>query len=509
VIAASRWKSLTSWRNNLPLRNVHDFELALLDPCMAMTRRGIRVDNEKRLSMIDALKASVVPQSESLAAVVLPMLNPSIPDAHLFQSKWTCPCCRNGSGKREACWSCAGLEKKPGKTVAATLTACVQCGGLGSRLTWVFNPESDQQKKIVLYDLLKLPKKLNRDKKLTADEEALKQLVAVDKSGIVLALLKLSKAGTMVSILERLAPGPDGRIRTFFNVSGTETGRVSHSESWTEVSTNLGNLPKKEAATNELYDIRQCLVPDDGEVFVEGDLSNAEARVVAALCNNRVLLEKLSIEGFDIYRWTASVILNKPMDDVTKAERTLYKVACLALGYGMGWSTYMRGVNDMADTTGVTVTAAKAKEVVAAYHKLHPSLEAWWKKVGAQLDERGTLTTSFGRTRRFFGRRNPQDRWLDQTHKEAIAFEPQSTVADLLNRGLLRWWKQFDGRWGRLLLQVHDSVLLSVPIAQVSTTVKLLKRCLEEPITVNGVTLTIPAEISVGRESWAKLEKVS
>jgi DNA polymerase-1 len=248
--------------------------------------------------------------------------------------------------------------------------------------------------------------------------------------------------------------------------------------------------------------VRSCFVPDPGHVFVEADLAGAEAWVTAALCADTDLLDKLRTPGFDVHKWTAAHIYAKPVDEITKTERFLGKVARHALNYGMQWKTFMGNVNADADRTGVSITAAEAKRICTAYHRLHPKLERWWRLVGSQVDQTGKLTTVFGRTRTFYGRRSA-DRWLDQTHREAIAFGPQSTVADLLNRGLLRWWHQHDGRLGTLLLQIHDAVLIQT--TRPTAAGVALRRCLEEPITVNGLEITIPADVLTGTD-WASLK---
>lgn len=513
----------------MPLRSIHDFELALVAPCLAMEERGLLVDDARRCQMIADLQASIVPQEASVAAAVIPLLRDGIPKEHLFREKWMCPCCRNGVGKRRACWECAGLPKKPGKAATALLAPCAKCNGDGSRESWVFNPKGAEQKKIVLYSLLKLPKKLNKDKKLSVEENALKELVPHDTSGVVVALLRLGKVHTIISILKRLAPAEDDpraetwdhRIHTFLNPAGTETGRFSHSESWLEVSTNLGNLPKKEAAKDPMFEVRRCLVPDEGEVFCEGDLSQAEARIVAALCGDRELLAKLDDPTYDMHRESAAIALSKDLGLVTKAERNAVgKTVKHATNYGESWKAFLRTVNNDADMHGVTLIAASAKRAIRNVYERSRRLGPWWQRVEGALRGEGTLTTCFGRKRQFFGRRGSlTGDWVaqalqgfgisDPVLREAIAFEPQSTVADLLNRGLLRWWRQHDGRWGRLLLQVHDSVLLSVPVAQAAVATKLLKACLEEEITVNGIRLVIPAEVSIGREHWAAMEKVA
>lgn len=283
-------------------------------------------------------------------------------------------------------------------------------------------------------------------------------------------------------------------------------------------NTNLQNLAAKQAARSSLYDVRRCVVPDASEVFLYADLSQAEARVVAALSNDRELLERWEDPCFDIHRWTAAHIFAKDLSDVTKDERILGKTARHALNYALGWAAFLRKVNGDADITGVAIDAATAKRIVAGYHRLHPHLELWWRRVGSLLDAQGWLSTVFGRRRTFFGRREIE-RWLDATHREAIAFEPQATVADLLNRGLLRYWQQHDldgcrgdlpDEWtgplggGRLLAQVHDAVLVSCPAALAEHEAAALVACLEEEIEVAGIRLTIPVDVKMSSANWSE-----
>ncbi len=490
----------------MSLRAIHDFELALLDPCLAMSERGIRVDEARRAAMLADLAAMRAPLLDEVRTIVLPRLGAAkrLPKPHLFRAKWVCACCRGGKTKRAACWACAGFAEKPTKKQLAgrVLAPCVVCGGEGKRETLTFNPDSSEQIGIVLYDVLRLPKR-TRAGRTRADEEALKDIRAHDRTGLVDRLLTLSKAQTMATILERIAPHSDDRIRTFYNPAGTETGRFSSAESCLVPSTNWQNLPKREAAADARFDVRACIVADPGCALVEADLSGAEAWVTAACAADHELLARMR-GGTDVHRWTASAIYAKPEPEVTAAERQLGKVARHALNYGMQWQTFQRNVNAQADTTGVSVTAAEAKRICAAYHALHPHLEAWWKRVQEALARDRRLTTCFGRQRTFFGRGGHA--WLSDTHREAIAFEPQSTVADLLNRGMLRWWTRHDDKLGELRLQVHDSVVLCVPRAKAAVAARLLRACLTEPITVNDIALTIPVDVKVG-ERWNAMEE--
>lgn len=488
----------------MTLRTIHDFELALLDPCLAMTERGIRIDEERRQRMLADIEAARAPlgveaETYALAAIAAypERLNGK---AHLFRERRVCTCCRNGKAKRVACWSCAGLEKAPGKKLAATLTTCAACAGAGEFITTVFNPASPDQLKVVLYDVLRLPPR-TKDGKLTTEERALKSLLADAKpeaAAFLRAILRLGKLDTIAAILVRIAPGDDGRIRSVYNPAGTETGRFASSETFLVRSTNLNNLPKREV-TEPMFDVRACLVPDEGCVFVEADLSGAEVWPTAAASGDIELLNVLR-SGIDIHKWTGSQIFKKPMEAITPQERHLAKVARHALNYGMQWKTFMENVNFVADRTGVAINAAQAKQIYAGYHALHPKLEIWWRKVQMDVVRTGVITTCFGRTRKFFGR-NRGD-WLGGTHLEMLAQESQSTIADLLNRGLLRWWHQHDGKIGWLLAQVYDSVLIQTKRETAQLCATLVKRCLTEEIEVHGIKLMVPVDVKI-MDSWA------
>jgi DNA polymerase-1 len=393
------------------------------------------------------------------------------------------------------------------------LQPCLVCAGLGAFESQRFNPSSTQQLAVLLYDVLKLPRRTSGGA-VTTDEEALKSLLAEAKpeaAQLIRSVLRLGKLDTMVPIYERIAPGEDGKIRTVYNPAGTVTGRFASSETFLVASTNLSNLPKREVA-EAMFDVKACLIPDDGCVFVEADLSGAEAWVAAAAAGDTDLLDKLR-SGFKIHEWTAAHILTgmgKPtrMEDVTKDgyDRQVFgKVPRHALGYGMQPATLRKEINFVADVTGIAVTQRQAQLIYDSYHALHPTLQPWWRRVLAQLAS-GTLTTTFGRKRTFYGRGKGE--WLSDTHKSGIAQEPQSTIADLLNRGLLRWWRQHDGKVGVLLAQVYDSVLIQCRREQAALCAQLVRRCLSEEIEVHGVRFTIPVDIKI-LESWAVLKQPS
>lgn len=505
----------------MSLRAIHDFELALTAPFLAMEKRGIKVDEERRQAMLADLDNAVKPLQAQLQDLVVPLLTETTPRRGLFRERWTCPCCRNGKAKRQACWSCAGFEKKPTKKMLRegkvldshglvlgqtpfVLAPCLLCNGEGQRLTDTFNPESDPQKQIVLYDLLKLPRMVDKGK-LKVDEDTLKiKLLPYDKSGVVALLLKATKINTIRSVFKRIEPAEDGRIRCFFNPAGTETGRLSGAGSFLLPSTNLLNVVKTEAAKDARFAVRRCFVASEGMKLVEADLSGAEAWIVAALSDDEALLERLRTPSFKLHRWTASQIFGMPEDEVDEIQYFLGKKARHGGNYGLRWATHQTVVNAQADITGISITASEAKAQLEGIHRLHPGLAVWWRRAAAKLAQDGSLTSIFGFRRTFYGRRasSPSDHWLDEVHREAIAHEPQHTVAYLALRGLLRWWDDCEGRLGNLLLTVYDSILLESTMPVDAATI--LRGCMLEEITINGHTLTIPVETKIG-DDWGSL----
>ncbi len=163
------------------LSDVYRRSMRRIPPVVMAQARGIKVDEERRLTSIAGLDALLAPLEATMAEIAAPFIAEWTGNKSLFEEIWTCPCCRNGKGKRSACWSCAGFPKLPGKRAQAALEIplglCTVCGGEGQRTTLVFNPNSSQQKAILLYDILRLPRHYNEGKP-TTDEGALKSILA-------------------------------------------------------------------------------------------------------------------------------------------------------------------------------------------------------------------------------------------------------------------------------------------------------------------------------------------
>jgi len=312
--------------------------------------------------------------------------------------------------------------------------------------------------------------------------------------------LDLTKASTISSIYKRLQPGVDGRIRTKL-APYTETGRLRSGEDdwWPEPTTNLQNLPKKAAALDPLYEVRNAIVPAPGSVFIEGDLSQAEAITTAAYAGDWAKVERI-LSG-DEHSELAARIFSIPVEQVDrKRQRPIGKFANHGLNYGAGWKTFMENVNKDADITGVSIDAKMAKKVIAAWQAMNPKTVRWWDEVKREVASRGYLVNAFGRKRIFL---NP-----NTAGNDIIAYLPQSTIADLLNTALVRLFGLEAKHGFRIVLQIHDAILVEAPVARWMQVAKVMKQAMLIPMMINGREVTVPVDISMSAKSWGKMSEV-
>lgn len=194
--------------DRLGTRGIYEHEVSLVWPVVVMQQRGMRVDDVLRRDRIQKLEQRIVEQRAEINELVMPLLTEHRQELEaagtlrLFHNiEGVCRCCRHAEKKQKACWSCAGFEKAPSKKdlvaaggdpsatkeelEAALLPVCRVCGGAPRREWLEYNPGSPEQSKVVLYDLLKLPKKWKtverkgkKEQVLTCDEEAVKSLLA-------------------------------------------------------------------------------------------------------------------------------------------------------------------------------------------------------------------------------------------------------------------------------------------------------------------------------------------
>ena len=355
------------------------------------------------------------------------------------------------------------------------------------------NVKSSKQMKEFLYGKLNLPdKRHKKTNSITANEEAIEELARKYNRPELRAILDIRQKRTLKETF--LAPVLDekGYIRTLYGV--TETGRLSSGKDIFDSGANLQNQPKE---------IRDIFIPDSNdEVFVKGDLSQAEARIVAWLAEEPSLKQIFKTPGRSIHKYVCANIFGGTESEVNKEseEYQLAKNMVHATNYDVSPRTFAAHVG---------IQEKKAKEIMSIFDRNFPNIRGVFHvEIQNQLRRNRTLSNPFGRRRVFL------NRWGGDLFREAYAFIPQSTVGDIINRAGIRL-RECLPIGAKVRLQVHDELVISCRREQVVEVAKLLKREAEQPTQIKGEELVIPIEISVGRnwkdvvslEQWVREDK--
>lgn len=355
-------------------------------------------------------------------------------------------------------------------------------GVLGKRV----NPRSPVQiKQLLKASGIRIPVK---DGKETTDQAALMKIQARHpENRIVGPLLTLSDMGKQLSSYLRYQYGPDCVMRYTLDSCANETGR------WAGYIDPFGNGMNPQTVPAHL---RHQFKAPDGWEFVEVDLAQADARVVAWTAPEPTLI-KFFTEGRDIHRFVASQpeLFNKPEDAITKEERQLGKKVGHASNYGMQAGTL---VESCFKEMGLVISESKARQMLMGYHRTFPGIQLWHRRVREEIGRTKTLRTVFGRRRQFF------DRLSDKVYNEAYAYEPQSTVTDVISKLVLGLWENFPTI--KLCLQVHDSVLFLVRTDEKASVLGWIDQMTWNPVLkMRGGDMQIPIETKSG-QVWGQLK---
>jgi DNA polymerase-1 len=244
--------------------------------------------------------------------------------------------------------------------------------------------------------------------------------------------------------------------------------------------------------------MRVMIIPDPGYVFVEGDLSQAEARVVAWAGHIPYMIETFR-SGRDIHSQTASLIFKRPAAEFTKksVERYSAKRIVHASNYDMHAPTFAKRYNEDAVRSNMPFIDIKyAQELLTLYHQAVPELrQNYHKDLQHLVETTKTVTNPFGRRMIFHDRVGPD------LFRAAYAWYAQSTVADITNVILAAIAKEFD-----ILLQVHDSILVQCRKGEEETVISAMHSA-NPTIIVGGEPLKIPLEFKAGSVSWYDMEE--
>lgn len=307
-----------------------------------------------------------------------------------------------------------------------------------------FNINSPKQLGVILFEKLQLPfgKKTKTGYSTSADilERIQKEHPVVSK---VLEYRQLSKLKSTYAdgLAEYIKE--DGRIHSTFHQLVTATGRISSTEP------NLQNIPIR-MELGRL--IRKVFVPEEGFLFLDADYSQIELRILAHMSEDKKLIEAYQLEQ-DIHKITASQVFHTPLEEVTKELRSNAKAVNFGIVYGI--SSFGLG-------QGLNISKKEAERYILQYFKTYPQVKAFLDYLVSQGQEKGYVTTLFGRRRPI-----PElssSNFMQRSFGERVAMNSpiQGTAADIIKIAMLRVnrrLKELKLR-SRLLLQIHDELLV-------------------------------------------------
>ena len=337
---------------------------------------------------------------------------------------------------------------------------------------------SVQQLQHLLFEKLGLPPQRRTKTGLSVDAEVLEELAPLNP--IIEPILEyrlLSKLkGTYVDALPRLIDVRTGRVHTSFNQVDTATGRLSSSDP------NLQNIPIR----SELgMKIRAAFIADDGNLLVAADYSQIELRVVAHLSKDPLLVDSFT-KRQDVHARTASEVFGVPAESVTREQRTIAKAINYGLAYGQG---------DYGLSRVLGIHRAEAAKYIASYMLRYAGVARFMHSLISEAQHQGGARTLLGRWRalpdleaRNRNARNAAERMARNT-------PIQGAAADLMKLAMIRVEERLEKDFpsARMLLTVHDELVVEAPSAECESLAAMLKHVME-----NVYPLDVPLEVDVG-----------
>ena len=350
-----------------------------------------------------------------------------------------------------------------------------------------FNLGSPKQLQEVLFEERGLPKTKKIKTGYTTDAEALQGLLEkLPDDELLIALLRYREVSklrqTVTGLLSCVAD--DGRIHTTFNQMIAATGRLSSTDP------NLQNIPIR---TAEGARIRETFVVGKGyETLLTADYSQIELRVMAHLSGDEGLIAALK-SGEDLHTTVGSQIFGVPAADVTSDMRRQVKAMSYGLAYGL--SAFGLGAQ-------LGISNSAAKELMDSYFERFGGVRDYLSEVVVQARKTGYTESMLGR-RRYLPDLNSEQRQLrDIAERMALNAPIQGSAADIVKLAMLRVSKAFSqaGVKSRLLLQVHDELVVEVAAGEIDSVTKILIDEMQ-----NALELKVPLDVSVGiGKSWSE-----
>ena len=347
-----------------------------------------------------------------------------------------------------------------------------------------FNIQSPKQIGEILFGKLELPiVKKTPSGAPSTDEEVLQKLSEdYPLPARILDYRSLAKLqSTYIEKLPRMVNAKTGRVHTNYSQAVAVTGRLASSDP------NLQNIPVR---TEEGRKIREAFIAKPGTKLISADYSQIELRIMAHIAQDEGLLKAFAA-GLDIHRATASEIFGVPLDQVTSEQRRYAKVINFGLIYGMS-------AFGLAGNLGIERSAAQ--KYIDTYFGRYQGVAKYMADTRVLAKENGYVETVFGRRLWLPEIRSANGMRRQGAERAAINAPMQGTAADLIKMAMVavEKWLEESGSKARLLLQVHDELILEVPEEDIESTKEHVRALM------TGVAdLKVPLEVGIGvGDNW-------
>lgn len=347
-----------------------------------------------------------------------------------------------------------------------------------------FNINSPRQLGEVLFERLGLPAPKKTKTGYSTSAEVLERLR--DEHPIIAHILeyrRLTKLkSTYVDGLLAVVDPKDNRIHTHFQQMVTATGRLSSTDP------NLQNIPVRTELGRELR--RMFVAPDKDHVLIDADYSQIELRVLAHISQDKHMIGAF-VAGQDIHAATASKVYHLPLDEITSAMRS----SCKAVNFGIVY-----GISDFSLAQDIGVSRKEAAEFIKTYLDSYPGIENYMSTIKQTAREQGYVTTLFGRRRAVPDIDSKNFNVRSAAERIAMNTPIQGTAADIIKIAMVRVRDRLkrEGLESRLILQVHDELILEAPLREKDAAAKILTEEMENAFKMDA---PLVAEANCGA-SW-------
>ena len=350
-----------------------------------------------------------------------------------------------------------------------------------------FNINSTKQLGVILFEKLGLKAKKKTKSGYSTSEEVLNSLIddnpIIEKILEYRGLMKLNS--TYVDGLIPYINKKTGRIHSYFHQTITATGRIS------STNPNLQNIPARDEFGKN---IKKAFKPEKGYVYIDADYSQVELRVLAHISGDENMIRAFNNDE-DIHREVASKVFDVPFEEVTKEQRSRAKAVNFGIVYG---------ITSFGLAKQIGASRKQAQEYIDNYLEKYSGIKAFMEESVEMAKQNGYVETLFGRRRNVPELKSSNFMMREFGKRVAMNTPIQGTAADIMKIAMNNVYKELKAKNidAKLILQVHDELLIEASEKDAEETKNILKNCME-----NAMKLKVPLKVELSEaQDWYEVK---